>query len=154
MTAHPSKTETGDVLLRGDIDRIALLSLNKPGSRNTLSEAMLAALCGGLPSGQSTTPKFLEVSARWQRPRPRRPGAPARPTTAPTSMYEEGAGENSPFFPSSANTTSGKTIPSNFFMTSETCQRCHAESKVRDDCFLCHRYHESPGLRRSVLTAK
>ena len=49
------------------------------------------------------------------------------PTTAPTSMYEEGAGENSPFFPSSANTTSGKTIPSNFFMTSETCQRCHAD---------------------------
>jgi tetratricopeptide (TPR) repeat protein len=49
------------------------------------------------------------------------------PTTAPTSMYEEGAGENSPFFPSSANTTSGKTIPSNFFMTSETCKRCHAD---------------------------
>jgi enoyl-CoA hydratase/carnithine racemase len=33
-----------DVLLRADIDRIALLSLNKPGSRNTLSEAMLEAL--------------------------------------------------------------------------------------------------------------
>jgi len=49
------------------------------------------------------------------------------PTTAPVSMSEEGAGENSPFFPSSANTTSGKTIPSNFFMTSETCQRCHAD---------------------------
>jgi tetratricopeptide (TPR) repeat protein len=49
------------------------------------------------------------------------------PTTAPTSMYEEGAGANSPFFPSSANTTSGKTIPSNFFMTSETCKRCHAD---------------------------
>jgi len=49
------------------------------------------------------------------------------PTTAPTSMYEEGAGQNSPFFPSSANTTSGETIPSNFFMTSETCKRCHAD---------------------------
>jgi enoyl-CoA hydratase/carnithine racemase len=33
-----------DVLLRADIDRIALLSLNQPGTRNTLSEAMLEAL--------------------------------------------------------------------------------------------------------------
>ena len=49
------------------------------------------------------------------------------PTTAPTSMYEEGGGSQSPFYPSSANTTTGKTIPSNFFMTSETCKRCHAD---------------------------
>jgi tetratricopeptide (TPR) repeat protein len=49
------------------------------------------------------------------------------PTTAPTSMYGEGAGEKSPFFPSSANTTTGDLIPSNFFMTSETCKRCHAD---------------------------
>ncbi|MBM3800701.1 MAG: tetratricopeptide repeat protein [Acidimicrobiia bacterium] len=49
------------------------------------------------------------------------------PTTAPASMYEEGPGQDSPFFPSSANTTSGRTIPSNFFMTSETCKRCHAD---------------------------
>src|SRR5439155_231903 len=49
------------------------------------------------------------------------------PTNAPTSMYEEGDGPNSPFFPSSATTTSGKTIPSNFFMTSETCKRCHPD---------------------------
>ena len=41
-TTSPAKND--DVLLRADIDRIALLSLNKPGSRNTLSEAMLAAL--------------------------------------------------------------------------------------------------------------
>ncbi|HEX2521115.1 MAG TPA: multiheme c-type cytochrome, partial [Terriglobia bacterium] len=49
------------------------------------------------------------------------------PMTAPTSMYEEGPGEKSPFFPSSANTTTGNLIPSNFFMTSETCKRCHAD---------------------------
>lgn len=39
-------------------------------------------------------------------------------------------------------------------ITTANCLRCHTESKVRSDCFLCHRYHESPGLRRSVLTAK
>jgi tetratricopeptide (TPR) repeat protein len=49
------------------------------------------------------------------------------PLTAPTSMYEEGDGLNSPFFPSSATTNSGKTIPSNFFMTSEVCKRCHPD---------------------------
>ncbi|MFN8007495.1 MAG: tetratricopeptide repeat protein [Terriglobia bacterium] len=49
------------------------------------------------------------------------------PMTAPLSMKDEGGGQQSPFYPSSANTTTGKTIPSNFFMTSETCKRCHAD---------------------------
>lgn len=49
------------------------------------------------------------------------------PTSPPLSMYEEGGGKESPFFPSSAETTSGKTIPSTFFMTSDTCKRCHEE---------------------------
>jgi enoyl-CoA hydratase/carnithine racemase len=38
------------VLLRGDIDGIALLSLNRPQSRNTLSEAMLEALARAFAS--------------------------------------------------------------------------------------------------------
>ncbi|PYV83220.1 MAG: hypothetical protein DMG05_26535, partial [Acidobacteria bacterium] len=59
------------------------------------------------------------VPSEWDRIR--------NPISAPTSMYEEGDGPNSPFFPSSATTTSGKTIPSNFFMTSETCKRCHPD---------------------------
>jgi enoyl-CoA hydratase/carnithine racemase len=46
MTARSTDPEsaTSPVLLRGDIDGIALLSLNRPQARNTLSEAMLAAL--------------------------------------------------------------------------------------------------------------
>ncbi|MGH6665640.1 MAG: enoyl-CoA hydratase [Pseudolabrys sp.] len=46
MTARSTSPEsaTSPVLLRGDIDGIALLSLNRPQARNTLSEAMLAAL--------------------------------------------------------------------------------------------------------------
>jgi enoyl-CoA hydratase/carnithine racemase len=46
MTARSSSPDsaTSPVLLRGDIDGIALLSLNRPAARNTLSEAMLAAL--------------------------------------------------------------------------------------------------------------
>ncbi len=49
------------------------------------------------------------------------------PTTAPLSMEEEGAGPDSPFFPSSANTNVDGLIPSTFFMTSETCARCHRD---------------------------
>jgi enoyl-CoA hydratase/carnithine racemase len=46
MTARSTSpdTATSPVLLRGDIDGIALLSLNRPQARNTLSEAMLDAL--------------------------------------------------------------------------------------------------------------
>src|SRR5262249_44816267 len=36
-------------------------------------------------------------------------------------------GPKSPFFPSSARTNVGGTIPSNFFMTSQVCGRCHQE---------------------------
>jgi len=49
------------------------------------------------------------------------------PATPPMSMDEEGAGAKSPFAPSSANTNTGSTIPSNFFMESEVCGRCHTD---------------------------
>ena len=49
------------------------------------------------------------------------------PELPPDSMYGEGQGEKGPFFPSSGETTSGKTIPSTFFMTSDTCARCHED---------------------------
>ncbi len=38
-------------------------------------------------------------------------------------MDSEGAGAHSPFAPSSAQTNTGKTIPSNFFMDSAGCGR-------------------------------
>jgi tetratricopeptide (TPR) repeat protein len=49
------------------------------------------------------------------------------PDVVPLSMDGEGAGPGHPFFPSSAETNVGKTIPSNFFMTSTDCGRCHKE---------------------------
>ena len=47
------------------------------------------------------------------------------PTVVPASMQEEGRGPHSPFFPSSADTNVRGIIPANFFMTSESCGRCH-----------------------------
>ncbi|PYQ47809.1 MAG: hypothetical protein DMF78_22760 [Acidobacteria bacterium] len=51
----------------------------------------------------------------------------ANPALPPLTMEGEGAGPHSPFFPSSAQTNVGGTIPSNFFMTSQVCGRCHQE---------------------------
>ena len=42
-------------------------------------------------------------------------------------MEEEGAGPKSPFFPSSGETTTGNTVPEDFFLDSQACQRCHAD---------------------------
>jgi tetratricopeptide (TPR) repeat protein len=49
------------------------------------------------------------------------------PATPPSSMNQEGAGPDGPFFPSSANTNLGRTIPATFFMTSAACGRCHKD---------------------------
>jgi tetratricopeptide (TPR) repeat protein len=50
------------------------------------------------------------------------------PERPPFEMAQEAmGGADGPFFPSSAATSTGGRIPSNFFMTSETCARCHAD---------------------------
>ena len=49
------------------------------------------------------------------------------PDVVPASMDEESRGASSPFYPSSADTNVRATIPANFFLTSETCGRCHSD---------------------------
>ena len=49
------------------------------------------------------------------------------PATPPSSMDGEGAGPSAPFFPSSIRTNTGGTVPSDFFMSSKSCERCHKE---------------------------
>lgn len=46
---------------------------------------------------------------------------------AAVSMDEEGAGPRSPFFPSAADTTNGRLVPSSFFMESKKCGECHRD---------------------------
>ncbi len=45
----------------------------------------------------------------------------------PLSMYQEGAGPQSPFFPSAAKTSDGRLVPSSFFMESKKCGECHRD---------------------------
>ncbi len=54
-------------------------------------------------------------------------GKIVNPENPPQRMEGEGAGPDSPFFPSSANTNVNGLIPANFFLTSETCGRCHED---------------------------
>ena len=49
------------------------------------------------------------------------------PLVVPSTMDEEGAGPDSPFFPSSADTNVHDVIPASFFLTSEMCGRCHTD---------------------------
>jgi tetratricopeptide (TPR) repeat protein len=49
------------------------------------------------------------------------------PAIAPASMDSEGDGPGGHFFPSSAQTSSGDTVPEDYFMDSAVCQRCHAD---------------------------
>src|SRR5579862_3024964 len=45
------------------------------------------------------------------------------PSMPPASMNGEGDGPDGPFFPSSAQVHGGQTIPSKFFMESDSCKR-------------------------------
>lgn len=59
---------------------------------------------------------------------PRAKGRIENPLSPPATMDEEAmGGAQGPFFPSSAATSTGGRVPSNFFMTSETCARCHQD---------------------------
>ncbi|HKM86187.1 MAG TPA: tetratricopeptide repeat protein [Terriglobales bacterium] len=59
---------------------------------------------------------------RWnQRSRIENPAMP------PLTMNGEGDGPNGPFFPSSAQVYGGEKIPSQFFMESDSCKRCHED---------------------------
>jgi Flp pilus assembly protein TadD len=49
------------------------------------------------------------------------------PSDSPATMNTEGDGANGPFFPSSAQVYGNQKIPSEFFMQSDSCKRCHAE---------------------------
>ncbi|PPR21447.1 MAG: hypothetical protein CFH40_01604 [Alphaproteobacteria bacterium MarineAlpha10_Bin3] len=35
----------------------------------------------------------------------------------------------------------------------KTCTTCHAEQQVRQNCTLCHQYHNGPGFKRRMTTA-
>jgi tetratricopeptide (TPR) repeat protein len=89
-----------------------------PGTgRAILRSAICLALLAGLAFGA----KYLRES-RWQnRSRIQNPEMP------PASMNAEGDGSQGQFFPSSAQVYGGQKIPSQYFMESDSCERCHQD---------------------------
>ena len=49
------------------------------------------------------------------------------PAISPATMEQEGDGPRGKFFPSSVQTTDGKYIPSDYFLQSQACERCHSD---------------------------
>jgi len=76
---------------------------------------VIAAVAGGAWS-------WREIG--WQN---RRSNRIENPLLAPATMDAEGDGPEGLFFPSSAQTRHGGTIPGKYFMQSEACQRCHGD---------------------------
>jgi len=95
----------------------AMRALTARGRRLAFTAAALLVLGVALPVA-------IKAVAKRQWPAQYRI---VNPLVPPLAMDNEGAGRTSPFFPSSANTNVGRTIPSNFFMTSTTCERCHKD---------------------------
>jgi tetratricopeptide (TPR) repeat protein len=70
---------------------------------------------------------FYGAVAAYHKLRPNPKFIVRNPLTAPLSMNGEGEGPKGLMFPSSASTTDGKPITSQFFMDSESCKACHAD---------------------------
>src|SRR5712691_6708377 len=62
----------------------------------------------------------------------------SNPLMPPASMDAEGDGPQGKFFPSSAQTKQGINIPSQYFMKSDACQRCHADIYKQWDSSMHH----------------
>jgi tetratricopeptide (TPR) repeat protein len=86
--------------------------------RGTVRLAALASVAAGL---------VLIAGAGYRTWRPQAGDRIVNSRVVPLSMEQEGAGPQSPFFPSGSNTSDGKIVPSSFFMESKKCGACHKD---------------------------
>ena len=115
LDLHVSVSAVGAVLLAAHLWRTApSLRLGRRAVRSALVALALGAVL--------TPVARAAWDADWRQAH--RIVNPLRP---PATMEGEGAGPDSPFFPSSARTNTGDVIPADFFLTSETCGRCHRD---------------------------
>ncbi|HEX4545619.1 MAG TPA: multiheme c-type cytochrome, partial [Candidatus Acidoferrum sp.] len=87
--------------------------------RQALGFLTLTLLAGTIAAGMWRTREWGWRNAKANRI--------ANPLMPPESMDQEGDGAQGKFFPSSAQTRHGGSIPSQYFMKSDACQRCHAD---------------------------
>ena len=97
--------------------------------RRGLGFAALALLTAGIAAGTWWTAnrRLEECESHLQSAR-----------CPPETMDGEGDGPQGKFFPSSAQTKQGINIPSQYFMKSDACQRCHADIYKQWDSSMHH----------------
>ena len=115
LQAHIATSVVGTVLLLTHVWRT---TTGSPGPMWPVRTCLIAVLVAGLAAPMLRAARDAEWQLAYRIENPVRP---------PVSMTEEGGGPSSPFSPSSATTNTGDTIPANFFLTSETCARCHRD---------------------------
>jgi tetratricopeptide (TPR) repeat protein len=91
--------------------------LGSGGFQRALRVALLLLVTAGISAGAWWTREY----AGKERYRVN------NPAISPATMDEEGDGPHGKFFPSSAQTVDGKYIPSDYFLQSQACERCHGD---------------------------
>ena len=114
LAAHVACSAAGTALLGGWVWRASAGQARALELRTGL--LLLGAVAAAVPAARAAH------DDRW-----RQAHAFENPTRPPATMAEEGAGAGTPLFPSSAQTSTGELIPADFFLTSETCGRCHRD---------------------------
>ena len=89
-----------------------------------ISDVRVWPWCAGVMFGSLI---FYGAAAGYQHFFPNPTYTIRNPSTPPITMDQEGGGASSFMFPSSARTSDGRPIQSDFFMNSESCRRCHSD---------------------------
>ena len=104
----------------------AVLAASWAGKRGLLAGSYIGGIFRTviflLAAGIVTAGAWWVRTAPWERSH-----RITNPAIAPASMDAEGDGPSGPFFPSSAQTAHGGQIPAEYFMESQSCERCHAD---------------------------
>ena len=91
--------------------------LNRDFSERAFRFAMIAVVVAGISAGAWWTRSIAWKNAYRVE----------NPAIAPATMDQEGDGPTGKFFPSSVQTKDGNYIPSDYFLKSQACERCHSD---------------------------
>jgi Flp pilus assembly protein TadD len=117
LPAHIALTLAGGVPL-AIAGALSILRRREPGERSPVAAACAIAVLATVAAPLAATMTSARANGN---------NIIRNPAIVPASMNDEGRGPSSPFFPSSGDTNVHQTIPANFFMTSDSCGRCHTD---------------------------
>jgi Tfp pilus assembly protein PilF len=117
LPTHILLSLAGGVPLFVQLLRASLRQTTGQQRRGIGAAALLVLLVGAAAIGTAVSSENMQ----------RRADRIANSKDVPLSMDDEGGGPASAFFPSSSTTNTGGLIPATFFMTSDSCGRCHTD---------------------------